>query len=135
MRGNKFSAATNSSSVESANRSPDSRREPRVSYRIPLLINDIEVPSSNISVTGAQVCCPTMRYRALYSTATKVLPVSWTVPGTSYHIHCAASLRYSNLCEDEYLIGLEFSAFTADALEKWRDFVNALIAKRELNEH
>lgn len=133
MQGNKLKAYREPSSPRPTNALEDARREQRVSYRLLVSINDIDIPTSNISVSGAQVCCPSMRYQSLRSKVSRALSVRWTIPRTSYVIECFASIRYSNLCEDEYLIGLEFSNFASEDFRKWSEFVNLLIAERGLN--
>ena len=109
----------------------DQRCEPRVGYRLLLSINGVEIPTANISISGAQACCPSMRYQSLSANKEQPISVSWMVPESSVEISCLASLRYVNFCEDEYLLGLKFSGFGEDAFKCWKNFVSSLITKRD----
>lgn len=107
----------------------ENRREPRFSYQLIFCIEGIEMPSTNISLTGAQVCCPSMRYKTLQLNQHHSFEVSWQLPKLSAEVKCLASLRYANLCGDEYLLGLQFTDFDQQTAHNWQNFMDALCDK------
>jgi hypothetical protein len=105
----------------------ETRRERRFSYLLTFSVDGLEIPSANISLHGAQLCCPYMRYTAFKAASrNQKTRLNWNIPDDPVAISSKAALRYANLCDDEYLIGLEFTEFEGDSEQKWCDFIDTL---------
>jgi len=95
--------------------SADNRRFPRYCKRLRVLIGDLELHTTNISLGGMQLACPGMRMHALEARlAAGSLPVEVALPHAGTHsIPC--QVVYRDKAADEWLIGLKFAA-PAEAL-------------------
>ena len=117
---------------ELAHSSLDNRREPRVSYRLDMSADGVDVYSTNISRHGAQLCCPAMRYpRIGKSNDEKVLKLRWNLPNSGQEIIVQSAVRYANACDDEILIGVEFIEIDHQHARDWYDFVERLTTQRQ----
>ena len=122
----------------SAHQSPtitaETRREPRFGYLLMFSLDGLEIPSANISFRGTQLCCPCMRYTSFQRACHKQQSrLTWNIAGDPKTISSKIALRYANLCDDEYLVGLEFTEFEGDSEQRWRTFIDALAVTRITN--
>ena len=109
----------------------ENRREPRISHALKMCVQGIEMSSSNVSVNGAQLCCPIMRYEGLLAARqNETISVSWHIPAAEEAFNAAAALRYANVCDDEILLGIEFVEFVTGDREAWRGYIERLISQR-----
>lgn len=109
------------------------RSAPRFSLRLMMTLADFEIPSANVSIGGAQLCCPAMWYPALMAKISgKSFPIVWTLPGETASVESHARVHYATPCEDEYLIGVEFVSFPGTGLDRWRQFLEKISNSRRL---
>ena len=88
--------------------SAENRRFPRFCKRLRVLIGNLELHTTNLSLGGMQLACPGMRMHALEPRlAEGTLLIELEVPrAQTFSIPCR--VVYSNKAGDEWLIGLKF---------------------------
>jgi hypothetical protein len=103
------------------------RRSPRYSRQVAVDINGLEIVTTNVAAGGVQLCCPEMRFRGMQQAVKDGrLSVKLRIPGSKKWVNIVGTTRYSNLTDDEYLVGFQFNAFTADDESLWTAYIDTL---------
>jgi hypothetical protein len=105
----------------------EARHSPRYSRQLEVDIDGLEIVTTNVALGGVQLCCPEMRYRG-FERAQKggETNLRIRIPGTRNWLAVTGRSRYANPCEDEYLIGFQFTGFVAGAKTQWSTYIDTL---------
>jgi len=105
----------------------EARSSPRYLRQLEVNIDGLEIVTTNVSLGGAQLSCPEMRFKGLQCAVQgTVLRLKIRLPRTRKWLAVVGDIRYADLCEDEYLIGFQFSEFADNAREEWEAFISTL---------
>ncbi|MEM7467219.1 MAG: PilZ domain-containing protein [Pseudomonadota bacterium] len=123
------------SSAEKSYVGQDNRSESRFGYCLNVVSDGIELTTANISMRGAQLCCPLMRYKGFQSNCrADHVRLGLKVPQTNKPVMVVAAVRYANGCDDEMLIGVEFLEFEHKDRETWEQFIRSIgLERRQVN--
>jgi hypothetical protein len=92
--------------------------------RVNVAVAGLVVHTSNVSRDGAQLVCPAMRFPALQrQLANQRVEMVIEVP-TGREIGALVRVRYACLCDDEYLIGIEFESFRDGDAAGWYAYMD-----------
>ena len=102
---------------------PEQRHHPRIPASLRVEFGGFEFSTTNISVTGLQVVCPSMIFDLLSDEleATElvvVLPDQQRVRGR-------CRLIYASEWNEEYLLGLEFASFEENGRELLKSYIES----------
>ena len=107
--------------------SSQTRRSPRYSRQLEVDVDGLEIVTTNVAIGGVQLSCPEMRYAGFRRAGRD--DGTWIkvrLPGTRDWIKVRGIPRYADLCEDEYLIGFQFTDFDSGAAAAWAAYIDTL---------
>ncbi len=109
------------------------RASPRYVRQLDVDFDGLEIVTTNVSAGGIQVSCPEMRYAGLRAASTDDRAgFRLRLPGSQNWLRVEGSIRYADLCDDEYLIGIKFEAMTGDASAQWAAYIRTLEGARQV---
>lgn len=112
----------------------EARQSPRYSRQLDVDIDGLEIVTTNVAIGGAQLCCPEMRYKGFVrSTGGPEVRLKMRVPGTQNWIGPVGRVCYADLCEDEYLIGFEFTELSQQDSDRWTAYIETLNGAKPIN--
>lgn len=114
--------------------SSQDRKSARYARQLDVNVAGLEIVTTNVATGGVQLCCPEMRFRG-FKTASRddgALVFKIRVPGTQDWLAVEGQVRYADLCDDEYLIGFQFTAWDDEGAEKWSRYIETLSSARPL---
>ena len=102
---------------------PDEQRStPRFLHQLYVDIDGLELPTTNVSLQGAQLSCPAMRFGSLKS-AGQNGGLTIDIPLRPESVKVAAEISYANESDDGFLVGVTFKQFLEDSESRWREFI------------
>lgn len=109
----------------------EARRSPRYARQLDVDIDGLELVTTNVAMGGVQLCCPEMRFSGFHNAHKDgEVTLKIKVPGCDRWVTIRGVTRYANPCDDEYLIGLEFTGFDEDAEIRWAAYLDTLAAAK-----
>lgn len=111
--------------------SSEARSSPRYARQLDVNIDGLEIVTTNVAIGGVQLCCPEIRYPGFQRAQSNgELNLGIAIPGAQTSVRFRSRLRYANLCDDEYLIGLQFTAVEANGGQLWAAYIDSLARAR-----
>jgi len=107
--------------------SSEARRSPRYLRQLDVDIDGLEIVTANVALGGVQLCCPEMRYAGFQRADDDgQMKLRIRMPGTQHWLRPTGRTRYADLCEDEYLIGFQFTDFDEGDEDHWTAYLESL---------
>lgn len=115
--------------------SAQDRKSARYARQLDVDVAGIEIVTTNVAAGGVQLSCPAMRYRGFKSAGTEDGALSFRirVPGTREWLAASGRVRYADLCEDEYLIGFQFTAWSEQNAAAWSRYIETLAGAKPID--
>ncbi|HJP34889.1 MAG TPA: PilZ domain-containing protein [Gammaproteobacteria bacterium] len=107
----------------------ENRRSPRYSRQLDVDVDGLEIVTTNVAIGGVQLCCPEMRYpgfQAARRGPDDGMQLKIRLPAGQNWLRIAGRIRYANPCEDEYLIGFQFTGREATPEGVWAAYIDTL---------
>lgn len=109
------------------------RKTARYARQLDVNVAGLEIVTTNVAAGGVQLCCPDMRYRGFQNSAKDgALAFTIRVPGSREWIGVEGRVRYADLCDDEVLIGFQFTEWSADGADRWLAYIETLADSKPL---
>lgn len=111
------------------------RKSARYARQLDVDVAGIEVVTTNVAAGGVQLSCPEMRYRGFKTAAGAdgALKFKIRVPGTQEWLAAEGRVRYADLCEDEYLIGFQFTGWSNQDAANWSRYIETLASAKPID--
>lgn len=102
----------------------EQRRAPRFARQLSVDINGLEIFTTDISASGLQVECPTMRFSAFKRAApNNEVTLAVLMPHEDTRVTVRGQVRYADPTGDAYLIGIQFLSFAAQDDKRWQRYL------------
>ena len=106
------------------------RSKPRYRRLLPVRVGNLELVTSNVSLSGMQLVCPLMRFKGIEADVRSgQLSAQITLPsGTP--VEATLPVRYFSQYKAEMLVGVELTVSDPDMQAKWAAYIDDLAADR-----
>lgn len=115
--------------------SSQDRKSARYARQLDVDVAGIEIVTTNVAAGGVQLSCPEMRYRGFKTAKSEdgALKFKIRLPGTQEWLTAEGQVRYADLCEDEYLIGFQFTAWGDQHAANWSRYIETLSSAKPID--
>jgi hypothetical protein len=115
--------------------SSQDRKNARYARQLDVDVAGLEIITSNVAAGGVQLCCPEMRYSGFKTAARDdgALNFKIRLPGTQKWLAVEGRVRYADLCDDEYLIGFQFTAWRDQDAADWSRYIETLSSAKPID--
>lgn len=115
--------------------SSQDRRSARYARQLDVDVAGIEIVTTNVATGGVQLSCPEMRYRGFRKAEREdgALNFKIRLPGTQEWLAAEGRVRYADLCEDEYLIGFQFTGWREQHSASWAQYIETLSGAKTID--
>ena len=100
------------------------KRYPRLRLNIRVRLHGMYMLTNNISLTGAQLSCPAMKYEVIRGKLSSGTAPAEIIAGDD-RLPLEAEVMYASDYGDEFLLGVAFRAWSEGAEQKFRDYLIA----------
>ena len=111
------------------------RKNARYARQLDVDVAGIDIVTTNVALGGVQLSCPEMRYRGFKAAARDSGALNFRIrlPGTQEWLTAVGRVRYADLCEDEYLIGFQFTGWDAQNAADWSRYIETLSSTKPID--
>lgn len=115
--------------------SSQDRKSARYARQLDIAVAGIEIVTTNVATGGVQLSCPAMRYRGFNTAAREdgAHTIKIRLPGTQEWLVAEGRVRYADLCEDEYLIGFQFTGWSDQHAAGWSRYIETLSSTKPVD--
>lgn len=115
--------------------SSQDRLNARYARQLDVNVAGIEIVTTNVAVGGVQLSCPEMRFRGFETAAREGGELNFKIrlPGTQDWLAAEGRVRYADLCEDEYLIGFQFTGWRDQNAADWSRYIDTLSSAKPVD--